>query len=96
MIGGSRFGSLNQRRATPSTRVEADANALILLPLSGAQATCRDLLLASSRSKMTLSGLAVLPAGRCVQPTRLLRHPGPAQAFEKSDGQFFRISEELA
>src|SRR5213078_588876 len=44
-----RFGSLNH--APGKTRVEADANALILLPLSGAQPTCRDLLLASPGRK---------------------------------------------
>ena len=40
-------------RHHPLRPVEADADTLILLPLSGAQPTWRDLLLASSRSKMT-------------------------------------------
>ena len=51
-----RFWSLN--RAPGGTinllrPVEADANTLILLALSGSQPTWQDLLLASSRSKMT-------------------------------------------
>src|SRR6266568_3641424 len=39
----------------PPGSVKTDANTLILLPLSGAHPTWRDLLLASSRSKMTPS-----------------------------------------
>ena len=51
-----RFGSLNHAPGdaiNPLRSVEADATPLILLPLSGAQLTSQDLLLALSRSKMT-------------------------------------------
>jgi hypothetical protein len=51
----------------PLRPVDADANTLILLPLSGAQPTWRDLLLASSRSKMTLSGHWALAARASIQ-----------------------------
>src|SRR6266700_3304081 len=50
------FGSLNHAPGgiiNPPGSVKTDANTLILLPLSGAHPTWRDLLLASSRSKMT-------------------------------------------
>ena len=46
-----RFGSLNHAPSdaiNPQRPIAADANALILLPLSGAQPTWRDLLVASS------------------------------------------------
>src|SRR5262245_21199221 len=51
-----RFGSLNHASGeaiNPQRPITADANTLISLPLLGAQRTWRDLLLASSRSKMT-------------------------------------------
>jgi hypothetical protein len=56
MIRGLQFGSLNHAPGgiiNPLGSVMTDANTLILLPLSGAQPTWRDLLLTSSRSKMT-------------------------------------------
>ena len=59
MILRLQFASFNHaaRGIINLARVRAmtDANTLILLPLSGAQPTWRDLLLASSRSKMTKS-----------------------------------------
>jgi hypothetical protein len=53
-----RFGCLNHAPGDTITRTarRVDANTLSLLPLSGAQPIWRDLLLASSRSKMTRSG----------------------------------------
>jgi hypothetical protein len=55
MIRGLQFGSLNHAPGgiiNPPGPVMTDANTLILLRLSGAQPTWRDLLLTSSRSKM--------------------------------------------